>query len=270
MNAKKTRIALYVSMALGLTYAGPMLAGDMSHNDMSKDRMSSDTSAMSSDAGTKSSDELKSAKETVRGAAKVVDKITSDPKASHLLEQARAAFIVPDYGRASLIVGGAGGRGVLITRTDNGWSAPAFYNVGSINFGAAAGAEGGSVAYLIMSNDALKGFKEDHNFALNADAGYTIVNYSGREQTSIGKGTDIVVWSDMKGLYGDFATSVSDIFWDKGANNAYYHQPVTISQILDGSVKDPMSQSPLRSEFSAFETREGSQGSGSGSSGMSQ
>ncbi len=54
-----------------------------------------------------------------------------------------------------------------------------------------------------------------------------VVEDSERTQTSIGNGTDVAVWSGTEGLYGDFAASVSDIFWDQDANNAYYGRPVT-------------------------------------------
>ncbi|MCF7984099.1 MAG: lipid-binding SYLF domain-containing protein [Thiohalocapsa sp.] len=199
-------------------------------------------------------EELGNAQETVLEAAAVVEQMGADADARQLLDQADAVFIVPDYARASLIVGGAGGQGILIARTDDGWSAPAFYNIGAINLGAAAGVEGGSIAFLLMSDDALDGFENQHNFSLNADAGLTIIDWTERAQVSAGKGADVVVWSDTEGLYGDLAISVSDIFWDEQANAAYYGRVVTPVTIIVGTISDPMSESELRSEFSALET----------------
>ncbi|MBK1633175.1 hypothetical protein CKO31_20955 [Thiohalocapsa halophila] len=114
--------------------------------------------------------ELRSATETLDEAAEVVDTLNDDADARRLLDRAQAVFIVPDYARASLIAGAAGGQGVLMSRTDDGWSGPAFYNIGAINLGVAAGVEGGSIAFLLMSSDALRGFREEHNFSLNAAA----------------------------------------------------------------------------------------------------
>ncbi|WPL16572.1 hypothetical protein Thiowin_01539 [Thiorhodovibrio winogradskyi] len=65
--------------------------------------------------------------------------------------------------------------------------------------GAAAGAEAGEIAFMIMSGDLVESFGERHNFALNSDTGYTLVDDSERTQTSIGKGTDIAVWSATEG-----------------------------------------------------------------------
>lgn len=201
-------------------------------------------------------DELQNAKETVQEAAKVVEQLRTDAGAKDVLNQARAVFIVPDYARAALGVGAAGGQGVLVANNDGTWSGPAFYNIGTLNLGLAAGAEAGSIAFLIMSDDAMKGFHDKNNFSLNADAGLTIIDWSKRSQTSAGKGADVIVWADTEGLYGDLAVSVSDIFLDEEANRAYYNKDVAARDITQGSVRDPMSSSPLEAEFSAMEAGE--------------
>ncbi|MFN2329456.1 MAG: lipid-binding SYLF domain-containing protein [Chromatocurvus sp.] len=198
--------------------------------------------------------EMANARETINKAAQVVQKMKADAEIRLQLAQADAVFIVPDYGRAALIVGGAGGQGVLMTKNGDIWSGPAFYNIGSINIGAAVGGEAGSIAFLIMSDKAMNGFREENNFSLNADAGLTIANWSERGQASAGKGSDVIVWSDTKGLYGDLALSVTDIFWDDEANEAYYNQAVSASNVINGTAKDPLTSNALKSEFSAFES----------------
>jgi lipid-binding SYLF domain-containing protein len=238
--AMKSQIAtLLAAISLGLLGSTPLVGQDVGYGD---------------DAIVDQAEELGNAKETVLEAAAVVEQMRADADVARLLDQANAVFIVPDYARASLIAGAAGGQGVLIARTDDGWSAPAFYNIGAINLGAAAGIEGGSIAFLLMTDDALEGFENQHNFSLNADAGLTIIDWTQRAQVSAGKGADVVVWSDTEGLYGDLAISVSDIFWDEQANAAYYGRVVTPVTIIVGTIIDPMSESQLRSEFSALET----------------
>lgn len=238
------RVNPFIATTLLLILSGSLLtATAFAAEGMKSDEQSGSASATAGSA----SDELKNAKETVREAAKVAEKIKSDPQASDLLDRAKAVLLVPDYGRAALVVGGAGGQGVLVAKHDGGWSAPAFYNIGTVQIGAAAGVEAGPVAFMIMSGDLLESFGEMHNFALNSDAGYTVVDDSERAQTSIGKGANVVVWSGTEGLYGDFAASVSDIFWDEAANAAYYGSQVTATEIIEGNVDDPMSPSLLSS-----------------------
>jgi lipid-binding SYLF domain-containing protein len=213
-------------------------------------------------------EELADTKEMLREAADVVQKMNQDEDARGLLNRAKAVFLVPDYARGSFIAGAAGGQGVLFSRTDQGWSGPAFYNIGAISFGATAGFEAGPIAFMMMTQDALDAFNEENNFSLNADAGLTVVSWSNRAQAAAGKGADVVVWSGAAGLYGDLAVSVTDIFWDDEANAAYYGNAVQPGAIILGKVKDPNSDDRVHSEFSALEKGQpgnGNQGSQTGS-----
>lgn len=213
------------------------------------------------DTGTVDPGELQNARETAGEAAQVVQQIKRT-EARDLVQQAQAVFIVPDYARASLGIGGAGGQGVLMVNRQGRWVGPAFYNIGSLSLGLQAGVEVGSVAFFIMSDQAMTGFRDDNNFSLNADAGLTVVDFSQRAQASAGKGADVVVWADTEGLHGNLSVSVANIFRDEEANNAYYGQAdVDYLVIIQGEVELPVEQSPLRSEFSAFETREQPSGS---------
>jgi len=232
---------------VALLYAGPLMAADVNSTDAKTTGKES--------SSVNHPDELKDAKETVREAAKMVQKLEANPETRDALSRARAVFLVPDYARASLGVGGAGGEGVVVAKNDGGWTAPAFYNVGAINLGLEGGVEAGQVAFLIMTDVGRKQFLDENNFSLNADAGLTIINWAARGQASAGKGPDVIAWTDTEGLYGDLAVSVSDIFWDDEANRAYYGQKVAAREILNGSTKDAMSQSPLRAEFNALKTQ---------------
>lgn len=203
---------------------------------------------------TSANKEMKGANETVREATKLVQKLKANPETKKALMQAKAVFLVPEYGRAAFGIGGAGGEGVLIAKHNGKWSDPAFYNIGSASLGLQAGVEGGSIAFMIMSDRALKGFREKHNFSLNADAGLTVVNWSKRGQYSAGEGADVIAWSNTKGLYGDLAVSVTDIAWDGDANKAYYQKTATAREIIDGNMQTPESGTMLKSEFSALET----------------
>lgn len=240
----KRMTPLICMSVLGLAFTGPVTA--------------SETGMKNDDMGmTEQKEELKGAKETAGEAAQVLKQLRTEQEGgTRLLEQAKAVFIVPDYGRASLGVGGAGGEGVLVVNNNGDWTGPAFYNIGSVNIGLEAGAEAGAVAFLVMSDQAMAGFSEDNNFSLNADAGLTLIDWSNRGQISAGKGADVVVWADTEGLYGNISASITDIFWDGEANQAYYQKHVAANEILNGSVQDPVASSPLQSEFSALETSE--------------
>jgi lipid-binding SYLF domain-containing protein len=239
---------LVCTSALCIACFGPVMADEMKSNAPGGGTTSTTTGESAS-----TTKELANARETVQEAAHVVQQLKSEPRTKGMLSEAKAVFVVPDYGRASLGIGGAGGQGVLVTNNEGTWSGPAFYNIGAITAGLQAGVEAGPIAFLVMTDKSLAGFSKEHNFSLNADAGLTIVNYSRRDQFTPGKGADVIVWTGTKGLHGDLAVSVSDIIWDKQANRAYYQRMVDAGDIINGEVKDPMPGSPLKSEFSALE-----------------
>lgn len=238
---KQTNSLIYTSV-LCLAFSSPLMAAKgagMEKHDMS---------------ASEKSEERVDAKETVNKAAEVVQRLKANAETRSTLSQAKAVFIVPNYGRAALGIGGAGGEGVLVANNNGTWSSPAFYNIGSISLGLSAGVEAGSIAFLVMTDKGLDGFDKENNFSLNADAGVTVVNWSKRGQLSAGKGADVIVWADTEGLYGDLSVSVADIKWDGEANQSYYSRTVTARDILNGTAQDPQANGALRSEFSALET----------------
>jgi len=236
---KTTKLMAMAALApLVLSFAQPSMANDpATENDRG-----------ATNVAPANSDERADAQDIVKEAKQVVANMKKDPNAASLLKQAKGVFIVPDYAKAAFIVGGKGGSGVLVAHTGNGWSDPAFYDIGAISLGAQAGAEAGQIAMILMTDKALNSFKGNNNFSLNAQAGLTIVNYSGRTQASAGKG-DVVVWANTSGALVDASFNVTDIKWDTEQNRAYYgEQEVSASEILEGEEKNPMAD-PLREEF---------------------
>jgi len=193
------------------------------------------TAAAESENG---ADEMKDAKQQVREAEKVVQQMKRDPKLVQLMQRAHGVFIAPDYGKGAAIIGARGGEGVLLVRNGDDWSSPAFYNFGGVTFGAQAGGAAGSFAMLLMNDRAIEPFRNQSDFALNANAGLTIVNYSADTQASAGKG-DVIVWSDTEGLFAGASIGVSGVVRDEDENAAYYKPKTSVQQVLSGAVNNP-------------------------------
>jgi lipid-binding SYLF domain-containing protein len=186
--------------------------------------------------------EANDAVDTVNKAVRVVHTMQGDPSIASVLKDAKGVYVIPDFGRGALVVGGRGGAGVLLVRHGGTWSNPAFFNMGGISVGAQAGAEGGPVAFILNNQKALDSFKQDNKFALNADAGLTVVDWSKKGIGSAGWG-DITAWSNTKGLFGGAAISVTDVNYDEDKNAAYYDRRVAARDILGGTVTNPRAAS---------------------------
>ncbi len=186
------------------------------------------------------SDEAAEARQLVKDAAATLGQMKKDSRLKELISRAKGVFIVPKYGRGAAGIGASGGEGVLVTRQQNNWSDPAFYDLGGISVGAQFGAEGGEIAMLLMSDDAVNAFKQDSQFSLNADAKLTLVDYSAlAEATTLGDDADVVFWSGTKGAFAGISLSATGISWDDEENPAYYGKPVTANDVLTGKITGP-------------------------------
>lgn len=179
------------------------------------------------------------AQRRLEDAARVAHTMSSIPAMAGLLDRALGVYIVPVYGRAALGVSAEGGSGVLvIRRADGHWGNPAFFTMGGIGLGLQAGAEGGPIALLLMNQKAVDSFRKRNNFALSADAGLTMVNYS--RMAAASTAGDVLAWSGGQGLFCNATTlSVNDIRYNEELMRAHYGKPVPAQQVIGSAVPDP-------------------------------
>jgi lipid-binding SYLF domain-containing protein len=184
------------------------------------------------------------AQQLVNNAVNTLNHAKQQSRFEGFLKHAKGVFIIPSLKKGALVVGGEGGQGVLLAHEHGTWSDPAFLSIGSISFGAQAGAEAGPVIMVLMTDKALNDFTQANNFSLNANAGLTIVNYSAKGQAPIGKG-DVIVWSNASGGFAGADVSGTDITNNKHEDQAYYGHKVTTAQIVHGKANNPKAD-PLR------------------------
>lgn len=244
MNPKKhlTWFAACMIQALALAgLAGGALA--QSHGATKSHKASTTNPESSRDAA---------AIEQVADSADVVRRMGADPAVSGLLAKAKGVYIVPTSGRTALGLGASGGTGVLsVRRSDGNWSDPAFFNVGGMNAHPQAGAEGGPIALILLSDKAIDAFNKKNKFALGAEAGLTVANFAVQAQGAVGT-SDVVAWASSKGLFGDAANlSFKGIHFNKRANHAYYGRDVLLQDIISGKVTDPHSDALKKALASA-------------------
>jgi len=176
--------------------------------------------------------ETSAAQVVVNDAVETLRNFESDSKQAWFREnvsKARGLFIVPRLGKGGFIFAGSGGRGLVVVRDDAGnWSQPAFYTVGSASIGLQAGAQESEVIYLVMSDagmSALMGTK----FQLGADGAITTGPIGVGAQAAT---TDMLAFSRGVGLFGGISAEGTVIHPDFKRNQAYYGQPVSVSEIL--------------------------------------
>jgi lipid-binding SYLF domain-containing protein len=128
-------------------------------------------------------------------AAKVFDAIMQIPDKSiprDLLAHAKAIAVFPQVIKASFLVGGEGGRGVVSRRTSTGWSDPVYFRAGGGSVGWQIGATATDFVLLFMNDEAMAGLMKD-KFELGAEAGVA----GGPVGREAGAGTDALMHSEV-------------------------------------------------------------------------
>jgi lipid-binding SYLF domain-containing protein len=177
-----------------------------------------------------------------------------DRKLARLMARARGILLIPHYSQGGIVIGGAGGTGLLLVRRGDEWYGPVFYSLGGLNIGLQLGVSAGPAAMLLMNQKAVARL-EDHTsrWSLRTAAGLTMVKYDG-EAVNSGSFGDVVVWTHLKGLYGGVSLGASNITVDADSNRYYYHSTMSARQIVSGSAQLAHAQ-PLHAALGAVSTR---------------
>ena len=174
--------------------------------------------------------ELRAAVDRVDDAADVVTSVMKIAEKSiprDLLQKANAVVVFPGALKGAFILGGQGGKGVVVRRVGSGWSAPAFVNMGGGSIGPQIGGQKTDYIMLIMNEKGLKGLLED-KFELGGE-GSVAAGPIGRTTAATTNTTldaEILTYSRSKGLFAGVALKGVVITQDHSMNQAVYQKPV--------------------------------------------
>jgi len=158
--------------------------------------------------------------------------------------RARGIFIVPQMLRGGFIIGGSGGRGVLLAQgaATAKWSGPAFYSMGSVSVGFQAGADASEIILLIMTDRGLNAMlSTDYKIGADVAVAAGPTGASAKAQTA-----DILAFGRSQGLYGGVSVEGAAISPLDDWNRQYYGQPVQVFDILINQKWTNRQADPLR------------------------
>jgi lipid-binding SYLF domain-containing protein len=147
------------------------------------------------------------------------------------LHRAKAVLIAPEVAKAGFIIGGSGGRAVLVAKDAKSgkWVGPAFYTLVTGSVGFQAGISVSEMVTLVMTD---KGFNSllASTFKMGADASVAAGPVGAGAKSDIV--ADLIAFSRSKGVYGginlDGTAVSSNTEWD----TAYYGKKVLPPDIL--------------------------------------
>jgi lipid-binding SYLF domain-containing protein len=196
--------------------------------------------------------EVSSAAKTAQKATKALDEIMaiSDKSIpSDLLRKAKAVAVFPNVIKGAFIVGGQGGKGLIIERLGNAWGAPTLFKLGGGSVGFQIGGSSTDVVMLFMTDKSVKNLLED-KFEIGGEASAAAgpVGRTAKASTDAQLQAQILSYSRSKGLFAGISLSGVVISPDNDANMALYSH--TAKEILTGGkLKPPVVVPPATKPF---------------------
>ena len=152
-----------------------------------------------------------------------------------LIDKAQAIAVFPGVLKAAFIFGGREGKGVISRRTAEGWTTPAFFNLGGGSFGAQIGADKTDYVLLIMNEKGLNGLLGD-KFEIGGELGVAAgpVGREASAATDAQLKAEILTYSRTKGLFAGVALKGTALTPDNKLNQAFYGMKAR--DVLNGAV----------------------------------
>jgi lipid-binding SYLF domain-containing protein len=156
--------------------------------------------------------------------------------------------------KAGFIVSGRGGTGVVIARTENGWSGPSAIGMGGMGFGFQAGAQVSELVIILNTPQAVDAFSKGGNVTLGGSLSLAAGPVGRDAEASLTLGAAVYTYSRSQGLFGGLSLEGTVIGARDETNAAYYGKPVTPDEILSGKVQPPPGAKKLQDVLSNYGT----------------
>jgi len=145
--------------------------------------------------------------------------------------RAKAVLIAPEIAKAGFIVGGSGGRGVLIAHEPpkGKWAGPAFYTLATASVGFQAGISVSENITLVMTDKGLNSLLAN-SVKFGADASVAAGPVGAGAKSDIV--SDHITFSRSKGVYGGLNLDGTVVAPSNDWNDAYYGKSVLPPDIL--------------------------------------
>jgi SH3 domain-containing YSC84-like protein 1 len=189
--------------------------------------------------------------DVVAGSLAMIDELKSEPKLApwrETLQRAEAIVVMPEVSRNAFMVGGDGGRGVLLARQAGAWSYPAFYTLGAGSVSPQAGNGLSKLVFVVMTKGGLEKLLADRS-TLGGDlsiAPAPVGPDAGASKVSEISPPDVVLLAEANGSYGGLALTGAVLRPNGEANKAFYGNPAGAREIVVGQRFQNDAAEPLR------------------------
>jgi lipid-binding SYLF domain-containing protein len=173
-------------------------------------------------------DDVMDARHVMDQAAITVERVRQGQKTTatmdDFLRRSKGVLVIPNYYKASFILGGSYGDGVLMKRQgESAFGDPAFYRMTAGSIGLQAGMQSSEIVFMILTDKGLEAVLNDE-FKMGANVGISIgsLGAGAEAATTTNVGNDIVAYSVNAGLFAGGSLEGAVIKPRKDWNAAVY------------------------------------------------
>ena len=143
--------------------------------------------------------------------------------------RAKAVLITPEIVKAGFIIGGSGGRALLIAKQGGKCTGPAFYTLATASVGFQAGIAASEMVTLVMTEKGMNSLLAS-TMKMGGDASVAAGPVGAGAKSDIV--ADLVTFSRAKGVYGGLNLDGTVVHVSEDWNTAYYGKKVLPPDIL--------------------------------------
>ncbi|MGH7765883.1 MAG: YSC84-related protein [Candidatus Binatia bacterium] len=155
-----------------------------------------------------------------------------------ILRSARGLAILT-VTKAAFIGSVRGGTGVVVARTQNGWSGPSAIGTGGLGVGFQAGAEVSEFVIVLNTPAAIDAFARGGNVTLGGNLTIAAGPIGRSAEAGVTLQAAMYSYSQSQGLFAGISLEGTVIGTRDELNAAYYGSPVAARDILAGNVQPP-------------------------------
>ena len=192
--------------------------------------------------------------EDVDRAVEIIERFQEIPEKaipSAVLHDAKGLAIIT-VTKAGFVVSGRGGTGVVVARTEKGWSGPSAIGTGGIGVGFQAGVQVSEYVIILNTQEAVNAFAKGSNVTLGANLSAAVGPIGRAAEAGVTPQAAIYTYSRNQGIFAGVSLEGAVIATRYEANEQYYGKTAFPADILAGSVKPPAGAQKLLDVLSKY------------------
>jgi len=187
-------------------------------------------------------------------AAAIIDRFEAIPERGippAVMRAARGVAILT-VTKAGFIGSVRGGTGVVVARTEKGWSAPSAIGTGGLGVGFQAGAEVSEFVIVLNTPAAVDAFAKQANVTLGGNMSVAAGPIGRAAEAAVGLQAAMYTYSRTQGLFAGVSLEGTVIGTRDDVNTGYYGKPVQARDILTGNIDAPAGAQRLLAALSKY------------------